>query len=184
MTPSMSRKGNCSVNACSNTLFDSLQVERLHGEPLETMREAKDEAIAWLLWYHRTQMHSTLHGVSLMQFQQDWTEAARKVAASVSGITEKRRRKRRFMKSPKNDSTVFHPYREPWESIQPIPPLAISAPLHQRFQPVSLHGKQKAQGHPARPSGPCFSRFNHRLTGVSMMGKDRLDNAVRQFHQA
>lgn len=89
MTPSMSRKGNCSVNACSETLFDSLQVERLHGEPLEAMREAKDEAIAWLLYY-RTRMHSTLHGVSLMQFQQDWTEAARKVAASVSGITEKK----------------------------------------------------------------------------------------------
>jgi putative transposase len=31
ITPSMSRKGNCWDNACSETLFGSLKVERLHG---------------------------------------------------------------------------------------------------------------------------------------------------------
>ena len=30
ITPSMSRKGNCWDNACSETLFGSLKVERLH----------------------------------------------------------------------------------------------------------------------------------------------------------
>ena len=79
--PSMSRKGNCWDNACSETLFASLKVERLHGEQFKTIREAKDETIAWLLWYNRTRMHSTLDYVSPMQFEQDWTEATANSAA-------------------------------------------------------------------------------------------------------
>jgi hypothetical protein len=30
-----------------------LKVERLHGQSFPTIREAKDEVIAWLLWYIR-----------------------------------------------------------------------------------------------------------------------------------
>ncbi len=81
ITPSMSRKGNCWDNACSETLFGSLKVERLYGQRFETIREAKDETIAWLLWYNQTRMHSTLKYVSPMQFEQDWTEATMKIAA-------------------------------------------------------------------------------------------------------
>ena len=79
--PSMSRKGNCWDNACSETLFGSLKVERLHGQQFETIREAKDETIAWLLWYNRTRMHSTLNYVSPMQFELDWADATMKIAA-------------------------------------------------------------------------------------------------------
>jgi transposase InsO family protein len=46
ITPSMSRKGDCWDNACSETLFGSLKVERLHGQRFRTIREAKDETIA------------------------------------------------------------------------------------------------------------------------------------------
>ncbi len=81
ITPSMSRKGNCWDNACSETLFGSLKVERLHGQRFETIREAKDEVIAWLLWYNRTRMHSTLNYVSPVEFEQDWMEATVKIAA-------------------------------------------------------------------------------------------------------
>jgi putative transposase len=81
IVPSMSRKGNCWDNACSETLFASLKVERLHGEQFKTIRQAKDETIAWLLWYNRTRMHSTLNYVSPMQFEQDWTEDTAKNAA-------------------------------------------------------------------------------------------------------
>jgi len=49
ITPSMSRKGYCWDNACSETLFGSLKVEWLHGQRFETIRQAKDETIAWLL---------------------------------------------------------------------------------------------------------------------------------------
>ena len=77
----MSRKGDCWDNACSETLFGSLKVERLHGQRFETIREAKDEVIAWLLWYNRTRMHSTLNYISPLQFEQNWTEARAKIAA-------------------------------------------------------------------------------------------------------
>ena len=80
ITPSMSRKGNCWDNACSETLFGSLKVERLHGKRFETIREAKDAAIACLLCYNRTPMHSTLNYVSPVQFEQDWMDATMKIA--------------------------------------------------------------------------------------------------------
>ena len=70
ITSSMSRKGNCWDNACRETLFGSLKVERLHGQCLKTRREAKDEIIDWPLWYYRAQLHSTLTYVSPMQFGQ------------------------------------------------------------------------------------------------------------------
>jgi transposase InsO family protein len=81
ITPSMSRKGNCWDNACSETLFSSLKVERLHGQRFETIRDAKDETISWLLWYNRTRMHSTLNYVSPMQFEQNWTDETTRIAA-------------------------------------------------------------------------------------------------------
>ena len=81
ITPSMSRKGNCWDNACSETLFGSLKVERLHGRRFETRRQGKDEAVDWLLWYNQTRMHSTLNYVSPMQFEQN---SAFATEASVS----------------------------------------------------------------------------------------------------
>ena len=81
ITPSMSRNGNCWDNACAETLFGSLKVERLHGERFRTIRAAKDETIAWLLWYNRTRMHSTLNYLSPIEFEQEWTDASLKIAA-------------------------------------------------------------------------------------------------------
>ena len=54
---SMSRRGDCWDNACSETLFGSLKVERLYGQKFETRRQAKDEVIDWLLWYNQTRLH-------------------------------------------------------------------------------------------------------------------------------
>ena len=72
MTPSMSRRGNCWDNACSETLFGSLKVERLHGQRFEIRRQARDETIAWLLLYNKARLHSTLAYVSPMQFESEW----------------------------------------------------------------------------------------------------------------
>ena len=80
ITASMSRKGDCWDNACSETLFGSLKVERLHGQHFETIRKAKDEIVAWLLWYNRTRLHSTLNYVSPIKYEQDWNEALTAVA--------------------------------------------------------------------------------------------------------
>lgn len=72
ITTSMSRKGNCRDSACSGTLFGSLKVQRLlHGQRFVTQRYPKDEAIAWLLWYDRGRLHSTLAHVSTVRFEQD-----------------------------------------------------------------------------------------------------------------
>jgi hypothetical protein len=81
ITQSMSRKANCLDNACAETLFGSLKVERLHGQSFQTIREAKDEVIAWLLWYNRTRMHSTLGYVSPAQFEQRRNQVALERAA-------------------------------------------------------------------------------------------------------
>ena len=72
ITASMSRRGNCWDNACSETLFGSLKVERLHGQRFLTRRHAKDETIAWMLWYNQSRLHSTLNYVSPIQFEKHW----------------------------------------------------------------------------------------------------------------
>jgi transposase InsO family protein len=46
IAPSMSRKGNCWDKACSEMLFGSLKVERLHGQRFETIRETNGDTIA------------------------------------------------------------------------------------------------------------------------------------------
>ena len=72
ITASMSRRGDCWDNACSETLFSSLKVERLHGQRFATRRQAKDEVVDWLLWYNRVRLHSTLAYVSPMRFKENW----------------------------------------------------------------------------------------------------------------
>jgi putative transposase len=53
----------------------SLKVERLHGQRFVARRQAKDEVIAWLLWYNQTRLHSTLTYLSPVRFEQDWLAA-------------------------------------------------------------------------------------------------------------
>ena len=77
-----SRRGNCWNNSCSETLFDSLKVERLHGQRFKTRRQARDETLAWLLWYNCTRLHSTLGYTSPMQFEENWLAAQAKQASS------------------------------------------------------------------------------------------------------
>jgi putative transposase len=78
---SMSRKGNCWDNAVTETLFGSLKVERLYGERFETIRQAKDAVLAWLLWYNRKRMHSTLNYVSPAEFEYGWKDDLIEAAA-------------------------------------------------------------------------------------------------------
>lgn len=78
---SMSRKGNCWDNAVTETLFGSMKVERLHGERFETIRQAKDAVIDWLVWYNRKRMHSTLNYISPVEFENGWKSALIEAAA-------------------------------------------------------------------------------------------------------
>jgi len=56
-------------------------MERLDGQRFQTLREAKDEVIAWLLWYNRTRMHSALVYRSPAEFEQIWQQERLKDAA-------------------------------------------------------------------------------------------------------
>ena len=69
---SISRRGNCWDNACSETVFGSLKVERLHGLKFKTRHAAKDEVMNWLLWYDQDRLHSTLLYVSPVQYEKNW----------------------------------------------------------------------------------------------------------------
>jgi transposase InsO family protein len=57
ITASISRRGDCWQNACSETVFGSLKAERLRGQVFATRRQAKDEVIGWLLWYNKRRLH-------------------------------------------------------------------------------------------------------------------------------
>ena len=81
ITASMSRKGNCWDNACSEALFGSLKVEWLDGQRFATIREAKDAVLEWLRWYDRSRMHSTLNYSSPAEYEQRWTEKQTQAAA-------------------------------------------------------------------------------------------------------
>jgi transposase InsO family protein len=86
---SMSRKGNCWDNACAETVFGSLKVERLADRRFHTRREAQDEALAWIRWYNQTRMHSTLGYVSPEQFEINSRDAEKQ---NGRGKVEKERR--------------------------------------------------------------------------------------------
>ena len=69
MKGSMSRKGDCWDNAVTETLFGSLEVERLHDMRLPSRRQAKDEVLDWRTFYNSKRLHSTLSYMSPMAFE-------------------------------------------------------------------------------------------------------------------
>ena len=73
MVCSMSRKGNCWDNAPTESFFNSLKNERVHG----TRYDTRDEAIADVFdyiepFYNRRRQHSTLGYVSPVKFLENW----------------------------------------------------------------------------------------------------------------
>ena len=72
MRSSMSRKGDCWVNAPTESLWGRLKVGRLYGRRFATRRQAMNEVIDWLTFYNHSRLHSTLDYVSPMTFEQRW----------------------------------------------------------------------------------------------------------------
>lgn len=73
MICSMSRKGNCWDNAPSESFFNSLKNERVHGTRYRTRPDAKADLFDYIEpFYNRRRQHSTLGYASPMKFLEDW----------------------------------------------------------------------------------------------------------------
>ncbi len=73
MVCSMSRKGNCWDNAPSESFFNSLKNERVHGTRYRTRPDAEADLFDYIEpFYNRRRRHSTLGYASPMKFLEDW----------------------------------------------------------------------------------------------------------------
>jgi putative transposase len=84
MVCSMSRKGNCWDNAPTESFFNSLKNERVHGTRYATREDAIADLFDYIeVFYNRRRRHSTLGYHSPVQFLQDWitNQHERKMAA-------------------------------------------------------------------------------------------------------
>ncbi len=76
MIGSMSRKGNCWDNAPTESFFNSLKNERVHGTRYATHGEARADLFDYIeVFYNRSRRHSTLGYVSPTQYLQHWITA-------------------------------------------------------------------------------------------------------------
>lgn len=73
MTASMSRKGNCSDNAPTESFFNSLKNERVHGSIYETRADAQADLFEYTeVFCNRSRRHSTLGYSPPVQFLENW----------------------------------------------------------------------------------------------------------------
>ena len=73
MLASMSRKGNCWDNAPSESFFNSLKNERVHGRRYETRGAARADVFEYIeVFYNRVRRHTSLGGVSPVSFYEAW----------------------------------------------------------------------------------------------------------------
>jgi len=78
---SMSRKGNCWDNAPSESFFNSLKNERVHGARYRMRVDAKADLFQYIEgFYNRIRRHSTLGQISPMQFMQRWQNEQKEAA--------------------------------------------------------------------------------------------------------
>jgi transposase InsO family protein len=73
MTASMSRKGNCWDNAPTESFFNSLKNERVHGTVYATRAAAQADLFEYIeVFYNRSRRHSTLGYSSPVRFLENW----------------------------------------------------------------------------------------------------------------
>jgi len=73
MLASMSRKGNCWDNATSESFFNSLKNERVHGSRYETRDAARADIFDYIeVFYNRRRRHSALGGESPAAVYEAW----------------------------------------------------------------------------------------------------------------
>jgi len=70
---SMSAKGNCYDNACTESFFHSMKVEAIHGERFETRVKILQVVFEYIeVDYNRQRLHSTLDYQSPDAFEQQY----------------------------------------------------------------------------------------------------------------
>ena len=81
MRCSMSRKGNCWDNAPTESFFNSLKNERVHGSRYRTRADAKADVFEYIeVFYNRIRRHSRLGQISPERYMQHWLSAQGKAA--------------------------------------------------------------------------------------------------------
>jgi putative transposase len=82
MRCSMSRRGNCWDNAATESFFNSLKNERVHGSRYRTHAAAKADVFEYIeMFYNRVRRHSTLGQISPERFLLNWLSAQHRSAA-------------------------------------------------------------------------------------------------------
>ncbi len=80
--PTLSRKGDCWDNAPTESFFNSLKNERVHGTTYATRTDAQADLFEYIeVFDNRSRRHSTLGYCSPVRFLQNWI---RKHAAQQS----------------------------------------------------------------------------------------------------
>jgi transposase InsO family protein len=73
MVASMSRKGNCWDNAPTESFFNSLKNERVHGTSYPTRADAQVDLFEYIeVFYNRRRRHSTLGYSTPTLFLENW----------------------------------------------------------------------------------------------------------------
>lgn len=73
ITVSMSRKGDCWDNAPTESFFNSLKNERVHGTTYATRADAQADLFEYIeVFYNRSRRHSTLGYSSPVRFLENW----------------------------------------------------------------------------------------------------------------
>jgi transposase InsO family protein len=73
MVASMSRKANCWDNAPTESFFNSLKNERVHGTSYPTRAVAQADLFEYIeVFYNRSRRHSTLGYKTPILFLEDW----------------------------------------------------------------------------------------------------------------
>jgi len=69
----MSRKGNCWDNVPTESFFNSLKNERVHGTRYGTRAQAETDVFDYIEpFYNRKRLHSTLGYASPVKFLENW----------------------------------------------------------------------------------------------------------------
>jgi putative transposase len=78
---SMSAKGDCYDNACSESFFATIKKELIHRKRFKTRSWARLEVIDHILWYNSERIHSYLGDMSPLEYEQQYYNNMRSIAA-------------------------------------------------------------------------------------------------------